>query len=69
MMDTLSRQIQLINHRKQQDKLNPEQVTYSFINSIFRQKKPSFDKQEYSLYLEKQAQEQRLNKIQQKYMS
>lgn len=69
MKDTLSRQVQLIHHRKQEDKINPEQVNYSFINNIFRQKKPAFDRQEYSLYLEKQAEEQRLNRIQQKYMN
>lgn len=45
MKDTLSKQIQLINYRKQEDKANPEQVTYSFINNIFREKKPTFDKQ------------------------
>lgn len=55
MKDTLSRQLQLLQHKRQEDKANPEQVTYSFISNIFREKKPAFNKQEYSLYLEKQA--------------
>ena len=37
LKDTLSKQIQLINHRKQEEnKTNPEQASYSFINNIFR---------------------------------
>jgi hypothetical protein len=70
MRDTLEKQVQLLNSRRQEEgKVNPEQATYSFINGIFREKKPSFDKKEYSLYLEKQAEQQRLNRLQQKYMS
>lgn len=36
---------------------------------MFKEKKPAFDKREYSQFLDKQAEEQRLNKLQQHYMS
>jgi hypothetical protein len=69
MKDTLEMQLQLLNHRRSEEKSsNPEQ-SYSFINGIFREKKAPFDKQQYSQFLEKQAQEQRLNRQQQHYMS
>lgn len=71
MRDTLEQQLQLLHHRKQEEnRVNPEQATYSFINNIFQSKRPTFDKQEYSKILERQAEEQRLNRLKQdKYMS
>lgn len=37
MKDTLEKQIELIHYRRREDnKTNPEQATYSFINNIFR---------------------------------
>ncbi len=69
MKDTLEMQLQLLQHRRSEEKnSNPEQ-SYSFISGIFREKKAPFDKQQYCSFLEKQAQEQRLNKHQQHYMS
>lgn len=68
--DTLQRQIQLLHQKKKEQSLtNPEQNNYSFFNSIFRERKASVDKKEYNSYLQKQAEEQRLNKLQQHYMS
>lgn len=37
MRDTLEKQVQLLNSRRQEEgKVNPEQANYSFINGIFR---------------------------------
>lgn len=71
MRDTLEQQLQLLHHRRQEEsRVNPEQVNYSFISNIFQNKRPSFDKHEYSKILERQAEEQRLNRLKQdKYMS
>lgn len=70
MKDTLEKQLQLLNYRRNEQKnANPEQATYSFINNIFRQKKAPFDKKQYSSFLDKQAEQQRLNKQQQRYMN
>jgi hypothetical protein len=70
MKDTLEKQLQLLNCRRSEEKSgNPEQVTYSFINNMFREKKAPFDKREYSQFLDKQAEEQRLHKLQQHFMS
>jgi hypothetical protein len=56
MRDTLEKQVELHNYRKSEEgKVNPEQANYSFINNIFRDKKPAFDKREYSRFLERQA--------------
>ncbi len=52
MKDTLEKQIQLINRKKIEDhRQNPEHANYSFIGSIFRDKKAPFDKREYSMIL------------------
>lgn len=46
MRDTLEQQLQLLHHRKQEEnRVNPEQATYSFISNIFQNKRPTFDKQ------------------------
>jgi hypothetical protein len=70
MRDTLEQQVEIHNHRRQEEgRPNPEQATYAFISSIFRERKAPFDKKEYSLFLERQAEEQRLTRRQQHYMT
>lgn len=70
MRDTLEQQVEIHNHRKQEEgRPNPEQATYAFISNIFRERKAPFDKKEYSLFLERQAEQQRLSRRQQQFMS
>jgi len=49
MKDTLERQLELLNYKKiEETRPNPEQISYSFIGNMFREKKAAFDKKEYS---------------------
>jgi hypothetical protein len=70
MKDTLEKQLELLNYKKNEEtKANPEQASYSFIGNMFREKKAAFDKKEYAAFLAHQAEEQRNNKLQQRFMS
>lgn len=64
MKDTLEKQLEHLNKKRQQERgINPEQHNYSFISGIFRDKKPAYDKRQYSMFLDKQSQEQKMNKM------
>lgn len=70
MKDTLQQQLEMLNYKRMQEtKTNPEQISYSFIGNIFREKKAAFDQKEYASFLTRQAEEQRNSRIQQKFMS
>ena len=70
MKDTLEKQLQVIHQKKEEEhKFNPQQANYSFISGIFRDKKPTYDKKEYSMFLDRQSEEQKKNKLSQKYMN
>lgn len=71
MRDTLEMQLQLQNIKKtEESRINPEQANYSFISNVFTNKRPTFDKNEYSKILDRQVEEQRMNRLKQdKYMS
>ena len=70
MKDTLERQLEVLHKKREEEgKTNPEQANYSFISNIFRDKKPAYDKKQYSMFLDKQHEEQRMNKMSEKYMN
>lgn len=55
MKDTLEKQLEVLHKKREEEtKRNPEQANYSFISNIFRDKKPAYDKKQYSMFLDKQ---------------
>jgi hypothetical protein len=60
---------ELAKKRTIENKVNPEDASYSFIASMFRPKEQTFDKQLYKDELGRQAEEHRLRKLKQNHMS
>jgi hypothetical protein len=62
--------MEMLQRRKEEEhRMNPEQASYSFISNVFREKKPAYDKKEYSMFLDRQSEEQRMKRLSQRYMS
>ena len=58
--ETLDQQVQMHNFQKQEEqRVNPEQNSYSVIGTMFRNKVSPYDKKQYSEYLKNQAVEQK----------
>ena len=64
-MDSLEKQVKLYHNKKiDEKKVNPEDVSFGFIASVFQDKPSPYDKQKYYEDLRKQAEEQKLKKKQ-----
>lgn len=70
MKQTLDEQVKIYNYKKHSEKnVNPEDVSFGFIQNVFREHPPAYDKNKYYEELRMQAQEQKQRKRQANFMT